>query len=61
MLFRSVLGLIKEQNERVSELSGNLKTVSDRIIKLRQAQELVKSIQSNDREQDRHKQSEIDR
>ena len=55
-----VLGLIKEQNERVSELSENLKTVSDKIIKLRQAQELVKSIQSNDREQDRHKHNEID-
>ena len=55
-----VMGLVKEQGDRVVELSGNLKTVDDRIIKLRQAHALVKSLQNNDRDQERHRQNDIE-
>ena len=55
-----VIGLVKEQDERAAELSANLKTVDDRIIKLRQAQDVVTSIQNSDREPERQKQNEID-
>jgi Relaxase/Mobilisation nuclease domain. len=55
-----VMGLVKEQDGRVAELSGNLKNVDERIMKLRQAQEIVKRIANDEKESDRQRKKEIE-
>lgn len=53
-----VISLVQEQDGKVDELAGKLQQADDRIMKLRQAQDIVKSIQSNEQQQQQKKERE---
>lgn len=53
-----VIALVREQDSRASELTGNLRQVEERISQLRRAQEIVRSIQSNEQQKEQQRRTE---
>lgn len=53
-----VIALVREQDSRASELAGNLRQVEERISQLRKAQEIVRSIQSDEQQKEQQRRTE---
>lgn len=53
-----VIALVREQDSKANELAGNLRQVEERISQLRKAQEIVRSIQSNEQQKEQQRKTE---